>query len=47
MAHSDGAQGQEKMAKISQKHSYLRRSPPEKIKPETKKFYFDFDYKTC
>jgi len=21
--------------------------PPEKLKPKTKKFFFDFDYKTC
>jgi len=41
MAHWDGAQGQEKMAKIMQK------APPRKAQTQNEKFFFDFDYKTC
>jgi len=37
MAHWEGAQGQAKMAKITQKHPYLWRSPL-----KTKKFFFRF-----
>ena len=44
MTHWDGALGQAKMAKITQKHPYLWRSPPEKLKPKTKTFLFYFDY---
>jgi len=46
MAHWDGAQGQAKMAKITQTQ-LLVTFPPEKLKPKTKNFFFDFDYKTC
>ena len=46
MAHWDGAQGQAKMAKITQTQ-LLVTFPPEKLKPKTKNFLFDFDYKAC
>ena len=46
MAHWDGAQGQAKMAKITQKHPYLWRSP-RKAQTQHEKFFFPFDYKTC
>jgi len=38
MAHWDGAQGQAKMAKITQKHPYLWRSPQKSSNPKRKKF---------
>jgi len=41
MAHWDGAQGQAKMAKITQKHPYLRRSP-QKISNIKRKNFFRF-----
>jgi len=47
MAHWDGAQGQAKMAKITQKHPYLWRSPQKSSNPKRKILFFDFDYKTC
>jgi len=47
MAHWDGIQGQAKMAKMVQKHPYLWRSPQKSSNPKWKKFFFDFDYKTC
>ena len=39
MAHWDGAQGQEKMAKITQKHPYLWRSPQKNSNPKQKFFF--------
>jgi len=42
MAHWDGAQGQAKMAKISQKHPYLWRSPQKSSKPKRKRFILRF-----
>ena len=47
MAHWDSAQGQAKMAKITQKHPYLWRSPQKTSNPKWKIFFFDFDSKTC
>ena len=47
MDHWDNAQGQAKMAKITQKHPYLWRSPQKTLNPKRKKFFFDFDSKTC
>jgi len=47
MAHWDGAQGQAKMAKITQKHPYLWWSPQKSSNPKQKNFFFNFDYKTC
>jgi len=41
MAHCDGAQGQTKMAKITQKHPYLWRSP-RKAQTQNKKKFFQF-----
>jgi len=41
MAHWDGAQGQAKMAKITQKHPYLWRSP-QKISNIKQKIFFRF-----
>jgi len=46
MAHWDGAQGQAKMAKITQKHPYLWRSSQKSSNPK-QKIFFCFDYKTC
>jgi len=40
MAHWNGAQGQEKMAKLTQKHLYLWRSPQKSSNPKRKKFLF-------
>jgi len=37
MAHWDGAQGQVKMFKITQKHPYLRCSPQKSSNPKQKK----------
>ena len=47
MAHWDSAQGQAKMAKITQKHPYFRCSPQKTSNPKWKKFFFDFDSKIC
>jgi len=47
MAHWDGAQGQAKMAKMTQKYPYLWRSPQKSSNPNRKIFFFDFDYRTC
>jgi len=47
MAHWDGAQGQAKMAKKTQKHLYLWRSPQKSSNPKRNNYFFDFDYKTC
>jgi len=47
MAHWDGTQGQAKMAKTTQKHPYLWRSPQKSSNQQRKFFFFDFDYKTC
>ena len=47
MAHWDGAQDQEKMTKITQKHPYLWRSPKKSSNPKRKNLFFDFDYKSC
>ena len=41
MAHWDDPQGKAKMAKITQKHPYLWRSP-QKLKPKTKNFFIWF-----
>jgi len=41
MAHCDSAQGQAKMAKITQKHPYLWRSPQKTSNPKQKTFFFD------
>jgi len=40
MAHWDSAQGQANMAKITQKHPYLWRSPPRKPQTQNIKFFF-------
>jgi len=39
MAHWDGAQGQPKLAKITQKHPYLWRSPQKSSNPKRKIFF--------
>jgi len=39
MADWDGAQGQAKMAKITQKHPYLWRSPQKTSNPKRKTFF--------
>ena len=39
MIHSDGAQDQAKMAKITQKHPYLWRSP-QKAQTQNEKIFF-------
>jgi len=39
MAHWDGTQGQEKMAKITQKHPYLWRSPQKSSNTKQKIFF--------
>jgi len=41
MAHLNSAQDQAKMAKITQKHPYLQRSP-QKIANPKRKFFFWF-----
>jgi len=41
MAHWDSAQGQAKMAKITQKHPYLWRLLQESSNPKQKTFFFD------
>jgi len=41
MAHWDGAQGQAKMAKITQKHPYWWCSPQKSSNPK-QKFFFRF-----
>ena len=41
MTHWDGGQGQAKMAKITQKHPYLRRFP-RKGQTHNEKFFFQF-----
>jgi len=46
LAHWDGAQGQPKMAKITQKHPSCE-VPPRKVQTKTKNIFFDFDCKTC
>jgi len=46
MANWDGAQGQAKTTKITQKHPYLWCYPQKSSNPK-KIFFFDFDYKTC
>jgi len=43
MAHRDGAQGQAEMAKKTQKHPYLWRSPW-KDQFQNENFFFDFAY---
>jgi len=47
MAHWDSAQGQEKTAKITQKHPYLWRSPRKPQTQNEKRFFFNVNYKTC
>jgi len=46
MSHWDGAPGPGNMAKICQKHPCLWRSPQKSSNP-IRKFFFDFDDKTC
>jgi len=46
MAHWDGAQGQANMAKITQKHPYLWRSPQKSSNAKRKIVFFHFDNKT-
>jgi len=47
MAHWESAQGQAKMAKITQKHPYLWHSPQEASNPKQKTFFLDVNQKTC